>query len=531
MKRAISVLLAFMLLLSVAACSNQGASPSPSAPAETAGAVPTPAASSEPEQPQKADVVKLNIFKEGSRPMNAQTDTIRQWMIDELGVDMELTQVSENFNQQLALLVTTGDIPDLTLMSYDTYLEYAAQGAFSDITNDVANYENLNKYVGDLWEHIAVDGKIYGVPSVLNVPTSHVTNIRKDWLDNVGLDQPTTIEELTEVMRAFTFNDPDKNGKNDTYGFSCYGYEFLGQFLGAFGATSAQHYFLNDDNTITTNAISQNYREGLAYLRDIYAEGLIDPEIFTATYEQAQQKWGRGEMGVWTSWWSGAGNAVKRFGFEDLQPGADVQVIAPTIGANNQQASLYAPAFDSVLAIAHDLPQEKIDAILRLLDYQSTPYGFYVVQYGIENVGFELDKNGVVSWQYGMDGKDRLGNEVSDMETYKLLFNEQLQRYAHSLADDLGNKLYWQSTQIQFASPSKENLFAFTKTPQYTENNAELTRYFTESAIRFIMGVKDLDTDWEEYTQGYLNMGGEAVRRSLLEAYNAKMGTAYTFAE
>ncbi|MBO1722884.1 sugar ABC transporter substrate-binding protein, partial [Extibacter sp. GGCC_0201] len=47
--------------------------------------------------------------------------------------------------------------------------------------------------------------------------------IRQDWLDNLGLYMPTTAEELLDVMRAFTFDDPDGNGKDDTYGFTAAG--------------------------------------------------------------------------------------------------------------------------------------------------------------------------------------------------------------------------------------------------------------------------------------------------------------------
>lgn len=98
-------------------------------------------------------------------------------------------------------------------------------------------------------------------------------------------------------MRKFTFDDPDGNGQNDTYGLSCAGYNYLSFLMGAFGASTERDNFLNDDGTITTNAISNEYKDALKYLNSIYKEGLIDPEMFTCTYEQAQAKWGRGEMG------------------------------------------------------------------------------------------------------------------------------------------------------------------------------------------------------------------------------------------
>ena len=56
--------------------------------------------------------------------------------------------------------------------------------------------------------------------------------IRQDWLDNLGLKMPTTIEELKEVARAFTEDDPDGNGQNDTYGLAVDGVEVLTKSIG-----------------------------------------------------------------------------------------------------------------------------------------------------------------------------------------------------------------------------------------------------------------------------------------------------------
>ncbi|MDL2233012.1 extracellular solute-binding protein [Ruminococcaceae bacterium OttesenSCG-928-L11] len=526
-KRLSLLLLSVLLIAQACACSGGGTTPSSTSAPGSQSTAQAPADAASPSQ----EVIPLTIFRAGSRPMNDQTEMVRQFIIDTIGVDMQLEQIAENANQQLALRITSGDIPDMMMLTYDAYVEYAQDGAFYDISSEVEAHSSLMEYVGDNWDKVKVDGAIYSVPNMLSVPTSYVTAIRQDWLDKLGLSSPKTLEEYTNVLRAFTNNDPDGNGKNDTYGVCSAGLKYLSPFLGAFGATADQFYFLNDDGTITTNAISEEYRQGLAYLRDIYAEGLVDPECFTADTSQATEKWGRAQFGVWPGWWSHAGNAVLRSGFQELQPDAVVEIIFPPVGENGQQGNLYAPPFDSVVALSHTLSPEKVDAALRLLDYQTTTYGFYVVMWGLENVGFEMNANNEITWCYSMDGKDRLGNEVTDMEVYKLLYNEKLQRPVDSLGDDMASVLYGKATDIQFASTSRENIFAYTKTPEYVENNAELERYFTENAIRFIMGDRNLDTEWEQYKDGYLSMGGEIVRQSLLKAYNDKTGTSYTFKE
>ena len=236
----------------------------------------------------EAEPVKLDVFYASTRPINECTELTRQYIIDNLGVDINLIQGdSSNFDQQLALYISGGEMPDVVWCSYSVWMDYAQQGAWADISAYLTDENaDLMNYVGDDWSYMTVDGAVYGVPSELSVPSSHIIGIRKDWLDKLGLEIPTTLDEFTNVMRAFKNEDPDGNGENDTYGYCGAGFSYLSALMGAFGASSERDFFLNDDGTITTNAISNEMKEALAYLRDIYAEGLIDPDMVTATYEQ-----------------------------------------------------------------------------------------------------------------------------------------------------------------------------------------------------------------------------------------------------
>ena len=136
---------------------------------------------------------------------------VHQAIIDHTGVDLSLNYVSDNVEQKFSLLVTGDTIPDISVLTYDMYMEYAKQGAFYDITDLVDKYPNLMKYVPEAyWESVKVDGKIYGVPTA-NVEGKYNLYFREDWLENLGLKVPETRDEFTEVLRAFTEDDPDQN--------------------------------------------------------------------------------------------------------------------------------------------------------------------------------------------------------------------------------------------------------------------------------------------------------------------------------
>ena len=321
MKKILAILLASMMLLSLL----------PAAVAESA------------EEP-----VVITAMWENGRPQNAYTDEIHDYILKTLNIDLQLICVSENFTQQLALTIASGDIPDLILMEYRTYVEYANEGLFTDLTGLVDQYSDLMDYVntGDqgemCWNRMKVDGAIYGIPT-RSVNTSMLTTaIRQDWLDNLGLQVPATIDELTEVLRAFTEDDPDQNGLNDTYGLSTYGMHniysmnYLSTIFGAFGAAPGQQYLLNDDGTVTTNVISDEYKAAVSYLHDIYAAGYMDPEIFTNSNSQAYEKFATGKMGFWPCWWSNPGSVYVKYGFLDNCPTGKITLVDPIVGPDGK---------------------------------------------------------------------------------------------------------------------------------------------------------------------------------------------------
>ncbi|MFR6331699.1 MAG: extracellular solute-binding protein [Eisenbergiella sp.] len=96
-------------------------------------------------------------------------------------------------------------------------------GKVKAIDEDIEKYmpdrlkEIYDKYPQTFYPVIK-DGKTYGIACTPFLTEGQVMIIRQDWLDKLGLKAPTTLDEFEEVIRAFTEQDPDGNGKKDTYG-------------------------------------------------------------------------------------------------------------------------------------------------------------------------------------------------------------------------------------------------------------------------------------------------------------------------
>lgn len=98
-------------------------------------------------------------------------------------------------------------------------------GQVKEITEDISAYmpdriKEIYKQYPTTFNPVVREGKVYGMAIAPNLTEGEVMLIRQDWLDRLDLKAPTTIEEFEQVIAAFTNEDPDGNGKKDTYGFT-----------------------------------------------------------------------------------------------------------------------------------------------------------------------------------------------------------------------------------------------------------------------------------------------------------------------
>lgn len=149
----------------------------------------------------------------------------------------------------------------------------------------------------------APDGHIYSIPYVLEAPAVPFNPfVNTDWLENVGMEMPTTTDELTEVLRAFKEQDANGNGDpNDEIPFTVGpDNKHLGDICGWFGMSVNDEGFTMVGDQLTFGANTEEYKNGIKYLAGLYAEGLIDPEMFTQDSSQWKGKGAQDIYGVVT---------------------------------------------------------------------------------------------------------------------------------------------------------------------------------------------------------------------------------------
>ncbi|MDA3955510.1 extracellular solute-binding protein [Oceanispirochaeta sp.] len=303
---------------------------------------------------------------------------------DLTGTKIEIVKpVHNQYSQILGATFAAGDLPDIVEIQTNDYLSYAKSGHLVPLEEYIeksAEFKNVSK---DLIEAYRLkDGHIYGVPTYDG--GGCVTYIRKDWLDNLNMKVPTTWDEYYNVLKAFTFSDPDGNGVNDTMGLTMpfqTGYEF--DYYNRFIMQQAMFGFQNKNGKWVDGFLEPEMKDALTRFNKLYNEGILDNEFFTNKTSTARSKIYEGQAGVMEYW---SGTWAERFdeSAKNSNPAAQVISIEPI--KNAFYINRVGPAFSITTAAKN--PAAVFDVFLNtMLDKGA---GQVLFTYGIEGTHYEM---------------------------------------------------------------------------------------------------------------------------------------------
>lgn len=190
--------------------------------------------------------------------------------------------------QSFNLMIASKELPDIVGGKRQEIIKYGQEGAFIPLNDLIEQYAPDIKKILDENPDVraaitAEDGNIYQIPFMFKDIVSEAYFIRQDWLDKLGLQIPTTVDELHDVLKAFVEQDPNGNGVKDEVGYFCRvsvaDRNKLVGLLPVFGINDYWH--INKNGKVAIGMYTPEYKEAIKSVSQWYAEGLIDPEIFT----------------------------------------------------------------------------------------------------------------------------------------------------------------------------------------------------------------------------------------------------------
>ncbi|WP_410795801.1 ABC transporter substrate-binding protein [Paenibacillus sp. J5C2022] len=237
------------------------------------------------------------------------TNEFTKWYEEKTNVHIEWEVVPEqSMQEKLNLVLAGGDLPDVILglnVTPAQQMIYGSEGSFLPLNDLIAEHGVQTKKLFEQYPEVekaitAPDGNIYGLPEInqcYHCSMSQKMWIYQPWLDKLGLDMPTTTDELYDVLKAFKEQDPNGNGKADEIPLSISPKSWrssmdaflMNSFIyNPVYGSSTKHMFVKD-GVMDVAFDKPEWKEGLKYIRKLYQDGLIASESFTQDDNQLIQ--------------------------------------------------------------------------------------------------------------------------------------------------------------------------------------------------------------------------------------------------
>lgn len=471
---------------------------------------------------------------------------------EENGVDVEWQQITADWDQKKSVMFAGGDIPDILVKATVTTDFATYNGLFENLAPyiDSGEMPNVAKMFEDHPELRVLstdeNGAIYGIPNYRSLwpRTNRVLYINKTWLDNLGLQVPTTMDELEEVLIAFKNEDPNGNGDTkdeiplDFSGFPTF-------MLGCFGVpmmNESDGYFV-EDGKVKNYRVDERYKTFMIWLQKLYGEGLINEEVITQDYSKFQSL-ARGEgstakVGVTLGWESGdrfgTGVADQYLPLPALKPHADSDENEVYWGYYSDNNSVNA----ATVALSANC-KNKAEAVKFIDAFYAEDMGIQVLFGGMNDVDKCLQDNGdgtytvlppadssidAGTWKWTNSFADYSPYYIPDDMKDKLTMGEDMQRVLEeripleATLDMMEKKCETYPAKFITYTTDENSDLAMTQANINNIVDQTYSAWLTDSS-------RNIEEEWDAYVQSVYDIGltqNLEIRQTAYERYLTSM--------
>ncbi|WP_425453996.1 extracellular solute-binding protein [Paenibacillus flagellatus] len=451
-------------------------------------------------------------------------------------VDFQHPPQGQQATEQFNLMMTSDKLPDVIEYSWTGYPggpeKAIKDGKIVKLNDLIDKYApNFKKVLADHpdWkkEMMTDEGSIYGLPFIRSHEQLKVflgPTIRKDWLDKLGLQLPTTIDEWYAVLKAFKERDPNGNGKPDEIPL----YLAKGDvdtstaFLGAFGINAG---FYQEGGKVKYGPTDPKFKEFLTLMNKWYKEGLLDKDFATTDAKMLEAKITGGQIGSAVLY---TGSGIGKYATLMKDKDKNFRLVAapyPVLNKGDKQIWGYKDFSVAPTSAAISTSNKNPIETIKWLDYGYSEQGTLLFNFGKEGVSYTM-QNGKPTFKPEVMNDPTGLPLIQSMSKHNratfsgpfmldIRFDEQ---YTNS-PDQLESKKIWAAPTLEKkmprTTPTKE------ESSRYASIMADINTYKDEMYLKFIMGAEPLD-NFDKYVKTIQGMGlDEAlkIQQSALERY------------
>lgn len=459
-------------------------------------------------------------------------DTYAEKLLEDT-FNIEIIPVTDVSQENMDVFISSGEILDITCYCsylnsdfaymYDQELirEFPEEWLWEYYPNGMKVYEDfLGAEFFENGDHL-IDGKCLFTPFTTTTNTSQLCMIyRKDWMENLGMSEPTTLDELHDLLYAFTYNDPDGNGVDDTYGIDVsYAWCGLWPVYGSFGfvnGLSSGSFYQQEDGSVTYTVVTDAYKQALSIIKQWYDEGIIDPSSVTDDRSAIRTKWANGTIGSMvdsqTWFYSNRGSSSIAAMAQEVYGEGSVDILG-AITSQNGDGKVYSSVnYPSVrnnraVCFTADATDEQIIAVLKMLDGMVADHDLMIkVLFGEEGVDYTMTE----------DGQLKVGSNVSIEYMASKGIGDTY--YGYGATDPYMATVTFSAQDKAFIEkcdswPMLFTGYNFTKMTNtaYDTYYAEVKKIEEEFYHGVLLGTVDLEAEWDNYVSNMNKAGLEKI--------------------
>jgi putative aldouronate transport system substrate-binding protein len=309
---------------------------------------------------------------------------------------------SADYTNAVATTMAGGDLPDFFYFNAFgatvSELPQFLKASYTDLTpylsgDAIKDYPNLAAFPTASWIPTVFDGGIYAVP-VVRPYWNYVWYVNQTWLEGAGVAHPKNADDFKRLLKEFT--RPQSNMWGIGAGAPAFGLQNGrgdSPQLAMFNVPN--NWTMDTSGKFTKDIETDQFRAALAYVRDLYAEGVFFPESVPLNSPILKTAYVGGKIAVVSTGWTSYATEFWDQGSK-MTPPVKVRTIQPFAHDGGKPSWHQFHAAIGVTAIKKG-PPERVQELLRLLNYMAAPFGSkeaLLLEYGIEGVHFNYDAQG-----------------------------------------------------------------------------------------------------------------------------------------
>lgn len=429
-----------------------------------------------------------------------------RYIFDKTGVRLMpviLSSGGGSTTQQLAVKRAGGEQIDL-ITNWDLSQEYIQTELIVKLNDLLDEYESDNIKANipeSAWVGVKKLDDIWGLPSRSVLPNAPITYffIRRDWMDKLGLDMPKSTDDLKEILRAFTEDDPDGNGVDDTYGMAHVGETTINALMLFFGVDCFREDIV-DGNKLVSQAMTDRARQAFAEIRSWNKSGYLYQDSIANT-KAANEMLCNNKVGVMLGTGTDAQNVTKVLksnGYNDAKWELCTNQIVSSLDGKfyGWNRSNNYSSVTMVTSMAKDYP-----TIFKLLNWFYSEEGTLFQSYGLEGKEYVIKDGEIVPDVDYINNTSYIGM-FNLGKSYNTYYEEQAERY---YGDDELSKMYIKETlehADRYYTERTDIKFQYTDLEEYTLY-PDWLKGISNNRLKFVVGDSDPmdDATWQAYLE------------------------------